>query len=103
MNHKSLVFIFAQHVIEKGVARAALLVQNAPLAHARVHQKTKRQGKIGLLREISNRLRMAVLLHNEIIFVQVVDEMPVLIANRRKHAYHLHVHRDGRPLLLLAP
>ena len=45
---------------------------------------------------------MAVLLYDEIIFVQVVNEMPVFIAHRSKHAYHLHVHRDGWPLLLLA-
>ena len=99
VNDEGLVLVFAQHVIEKGVAGAALLVQNAPLAHARVHEQAERQGKIGFLREITDRLRMPVLFQDEIIFGQVADEASMFIAHRRQHAYHLHFDRNGRCLL----
>src|ERR1700691_319298 len=103
VNHKSLVLIFTQYVIEKSVARGALLVQHTPLAHARVHQQPQRERKIGVLREIGNRLRMAVLFQYELIFAQFVNQMSVFIPNRRDHTHHLDVHRDRRCLLLLVP
>ena len=81
------------------MTRVALLVQQAPLAHAGVHQQTERERKIGVSREIGYGLRMTVLLQDEIIFGQVVDEMSVFVANCGEHGDNSHVDGDGRPLL----
>ena len=51
------VLAFAHHVIEKALARTALLSQHAPLAEARIHEQAQRQREIGLARTISDGLR----------------------------------------------
>ena len=98
LDDEGFVLVFAQGVIEEGVAGVALLVQNAPLAQARVHQETQRQRKIGILREIADGLRVAILIQHEIVLGQVANEKPMLVAHGGEHAYHFDVHGDGRGL-----
>jgi hypothetical protein len=100
VNHESLVLIFAQQVIEESVAGVALLVQDAALAHAGIHQQPQSKRKVGIRREVTDCLRMAVLLQRKIIFGQVADQRAMFIAHRGKHGHHLHIHRNGRTLLL---
>ena len=100
MNHESLVLIFAQQMTDKSVAGVALLVQHASLAHAGVHQQAQSKRQIGILREIRDRLRVAVLLQHKIILGHIADQRAVLVAHRGKHGYQFHVHRNGRALLL---
>src|SRR6202034_1955694 len=41
VNHERLVLVFAQHMIEKGVAGVALLIEEAALAHAGIYQQAQ--------------------------------------------------------------
>ena len=100
VNHERLVLVFAKHVIEESVAGVALLVEDAALAHAGIHQQAQGERKIGVRREIGNCLRMAVLLQREIIFGEVANQSAMFIAHRGEHRHQLDVHGDGGALLL---
>ena len=51
MDHEGFILVRAQHVVEEAVAGRALLVKNAPLAHAGIDQQAERQWKVGISRE----------------------------------------------------
>ena len=101
MNHEGLVPVFAQHVIKKRIARRALLAQHRALAHAGVHQQPKGQRKVGLLREILDRLRPPILFQRKVTLRQVIDDRSLLVPHRGEHVYQLYVHGNIRFLLIL--
>src|SRR5664279_6187650 len=54
MDDECLVLVFAHQVLQKGVAGDALLLQDAPLTHAGVHQQAKGEREIGLFGKVAN-------------------------------------------------
>ena len=94
MNHEGLVLILAQHVVQKTVAGGALLVEDATLAPARVHQQAERQRQVGLPGEIGDRLEVPVFLQLEVILAQVGDDLAVLVAHGREHVDDLDLDAD---------
>ena len=102
MDDKSLVFVFAQHLVEEALAGAALLIKNASLAQAGIDQQAERQREIGFFREVVDVLWMAVFFQDEIVFAEAVDNLSVLVAHRRQYVDHfdLNVQRTGGRLLL---
>ena len=105
MNHEGRVFGFGsvtEHLVQKAVAGAALLVKNTPLTQTGVHEQAEGEWKIAFLGEILYGLRLAFVFKHKIVFGQVADDRPILVAHRGKHVDYLDVDRDGW-LLLLAP
>ena len=101
LNDKGFVLVHAQNLIEKCAAGGALLIQEAPLAHAGVHQQSKRKGEIGFLCEISDGLGLAILFQGEIVLGQIADDVPMLIAHGGEQVDGVDVERDGRALLAM--
>src|SRR6202042_2827753 len=101
VDHKRTVLVFAQNVFEKAVAGGALLAQHAPLAQARIHQEAERQRQIGLPRKVGDGLRVPILLEGKVLFGKIGDDVPVLIAHRRKDVDYVHAGREGRVRRLL--
>jgi hypothetical protein len=95
VNDESFVPIFAHHLIQKAMAGAALLVENAALAHAGVDEETKGQRKVGIASEVVNGLRSTILAESEIIFGKVVDDFAVLIADSGEHIDDFDLDGDG--------
>src|SRR5271166_3047708 len=81
-------------MIQKAVARGALLLQHAPLAQASVHQQAKPQGQVALTLKIIDSLRPTVLLHGKIVFCQIWDDLSMFVANRCQDAYDFHFHSN---------
>src|SRR4051812_27677663 len=106
MDDECFVLAFAHDVSQKGEAGNALWFDEAALAAAGVNQQTKRQRKIGLFREVADRLRPAVVVKLEIVFRQVIDELTMLVAYGGKYVDNFDVRGEGRSrrlLLLLLP
>jgi hypothetical protein len=79
MNDECLVFGSSEHLIQETLARRSLLIQNIPLTHAGVDKQSKREGKVGFLRKIANRLRATIFLEEEIVFGQIADDLAMLV------------------------
>ena len=94
VNQEGLVLV-AQQVGEKAAAGVALIRQNAPLAHAGIHQQPQRQRQIGLARKIRDRLRAPVFFQFEIVLTQIPYDLAFLVAHGGEHIHHLDVDRDG--------
>ena len=99
MNHECPVLLFTQDLIQEGITGTAFLSENPPLAQACVYKQPYCQGKVAFPREISNRLRMAVFFQIEIVFGQVIDNLPLLVPDRREHVDHIDINRQGRTFL----
>ncbi len=98
VNQEGLVLV-AQQAGEKAAAGVALIRQNAPLAHAGIHQQPQRQLQIGLARKICDCLRAPVFFQFEIVLTQIRYDLAFLVANGGEHIHHLDVHRDGGLIL----
>src|SRR5580692_4035046 len=99
VDEKGFVLVFTEYVLEKRAAGGALLIENAPLAHAGIHQQAERQRKIGFVNKIGDRLRMAILVQDKIILGQIGEEFSVLVADGGEQVHGLDVDGDGRALL----
>ena len=71
----------AQDLVEKLLARAALLGEHGALAAAHIDQQAERQRLVGLRREVANGLRPAVFFEREIVFGKSPDQLSLFIAN----------------------
>jgi len=98
VNDKSLILVFAHHLIQEALTGASFLAEHAPLTHACVHQQAKRQGEIGLAGEVTNGLGTTVFRECEVIFAKAVDDLSMLVTRRGKHIDHLDLdgHRGHR-------
>ena len=94
MDEECLVFLRAQCAIEKGIARAAFLIEDAPLAEAGVNKQAEGEGKIALAREIFDGLRAAVFFDREVGLIQGCDDLAVLVADGRVDRHELHFGGD---------
>jgi hypothetical protein len=83
-----------QHFVQKAVAGGAFLVQNTPLAHARVHKQAEREREIRLSSKISDGSRTTIFLEGEVVLGQVADHLAVLVANRGQHVDRFDVDRN---------
>src|SRR5689334_24437942 len=72
----------------------ALLFQNAPLAPTGIHQQTKRERQISIVRKVADRLRTPILFQQKIVFSQIVDDLSVLVAHRSRHIHYFY--RDAK-------
>ncbi len=81
MDQEGFVFVLAQDVIEERIAGALLLIEDAPLAKARVNEQAEGERQIAFACEILDRLRTGVFLEREVRLIQVGDDFPVLIAD----------------------
>ena len=95
VNDESAVAIFADHLIKKAAAGAALLIEHTALAPASVDKEPERQRKVGLATEVMNGLRTAVLSESEVFFAQIVDDFPVLVSDGSQNIYHIYLDRDS--------
>jgi len=68
-------------VVEKRIAGALFLVENAPLAQARVHEQAEGERQIALAREKLDALRASIFLEREIGLIQIGDDFAVLVAD----------------------
>src|SRR5580704_16902434 len=102
MNHKGFVLVFAEHMVEKAVARCAFLAEDAPLAHARVHEESQGEGKIGFLREVLDRLRATVFIQCEVVFGEVARDFSFFVPHRGEDVHELYIYRNIGLLLALA-
>ncbi len=73
----------------------------SPLAQAGIHEQAKRERKICFLREITNRLRVAIFLKDEIVSGEIADELAMFVANGDGQGDHLDVDRHGGRILAL--
>ncbi len=85
-------------MIEKGVARLAFRFQHLQLAAAGIDQEAEREGKVGLAREVTDRLGTAVLFQYEIVLIQIIDDAAVGIANRSQQRHDID--GCGKPYFL---
>jgi hypothetical protein len=102
MDDECLVFGSSQHLIQETLAGRSFLIQNIPLAHAGVDKQAEREGKVGFLRKIANRLRVTIFLEEEIVFGQIADDLAMLVSDSDRQSDHFDVHRQRgrRPRIL---
>ena len=98
MDHKRLVQVFPQHLVEKLEAGRALFRDQAPLAPAHIHQKPHRQRQIAFLREVADRLRAPVLLEQEIVLGEIAHHRALLIPDRREEVDYFDAGGERRVL-----
>jgi hypothetical protein len=101
VNQECQVLFLSQHLIKKTGTSATLLTENISLAQAGVNEQTKGEGKIGFMPKVANGLRAAIFFQDKIFFVELADNLSLLIANGSKQVNHLDLHRQGG--LLIAP
>ncbi len=94
MNHEGVVLIWTQHVIQEAVASRALLVNDAALAFAGVHQQAESQRKIGFPGEIADGLRPAVFFQGEIILAEIGHDLAVFVAHGGQDSDHVDFDGD---------
>jgi hypothetical protein len=70
-----------EHLFEKSSAGGSLLVEDTALTEAGIDQQAESEGEIGVLVEVADVLGVAVYLKNEVVFSEVLDEGPFLIAD----------------------
>ena len=99
MDDEGLVLFRTHQVVQEAIAGRALLLQHASLTHAGVNQQTKRERQVRIFGEVTDGLRMAVLLQLEVVLGQVVDDLAVLVAHRGQHVDHLDVGGKRRRFL----
>src|SRR5271157_535226 len=100
VDYEGLVLVvWAHEVVEEAVAGDALLLDQTALARAGVHQQSQGEGHVSHLGEIVDGLRLAVLLQFEVVFGQVVDDLPVLVEHRGENVDDLDVRGEGWRLL----
>src|SRR6516162_8548178 len=95
VNDESAVAIFADHLIKKATAGAALLIEHTALAPASVDKQPQRQWEVGLATEVMDGLSTAVLREHEVFFAQIVDDFPVLVSDCSQNIYDIHLDRDS--------
>lgn len=94
MNDEGPVAIFADHLIEKTVAGAALLIKHAGLAPAGVHKKTKCQWQIRLATEVMDGLNASVLSQSEVVLGQIVNDFAVLVPDCGQDIHYIDLDGD---------
>ncbi len=99
MDDESLVFVFAQDVIDKGATGGEFLIEDAALAHAGVDEEAESKRKIRFLGEIGDGLGLTVLLESEIILGKIADDAAVLVADGGEEIYGIDVNSDWGGLL----
>ena len=68
VNHEGQIFVLAKKFIEEAVACAALLIEDAALAEAGVHQEAQPQRQVAFVREIVDGLGTPVFIQLKIVF-----------------------------------
>jgi hypothetical protein len=101
MQQKSFVVVWPQHLFKKLMAGRSLRRNHAPLTHAGIHQKSQCKRQVTLLREVLDHLRSPVFHQREVVFRQIFDNLPFLVAHRGKDVHYFHARRKGRLLLVL--
>lgn len=94
VDEESLVLLRAQCAVEKGVTRAALLIEDTPLAEACVNKQPEGEGKIALAREILDGLRAAIFFDREVGLIQGCDDLAVLVTDGCVDRHELHFGGD---------
>ena len=97
VNDESLI-LRTKHLVEEGVAGAALFAEHAALAQACIDQQSERQREIRFAAEVLDDFRAPVFLQRKVVFRQVVNDLAVLVAHGSEHVDHFHV--DGNSGLL---
>ena len=95
MNHKRQVFR-TQHLVQEAITGRPFLLQHSSLAQTRVHQQPQAQRHIIFARKIVNGLRFSIFIHRKILFLQIRNNLSMLIPHRGRNAHRLHVHGDLR-------
>ena len=78
---------------------ASLFIEQTHLAHAGVHQQAKRERQISVLGKVTDCLRTPVFFQQEIVFSQVMDDLPMLVTHRGQHVDDFHLYGKRRRLL----
>jgi len=90
-------------LIQETLAGCSLLIQNIPLTHAGIDKQAEREGKIGFLRKIANRLRVTIFREEEIVFGQIANDLAMLVPDNDGQSDHFDVDRQrGRRRRILA-
>jgi len=94
VDQERFVFVFTEDVLEEVVAGVALLIDQAALAAAGIHQQPQDQGSVGLLGEILDRLHAAVFFEREIVLGEIVNDLAVLVADTHQHVDDIYTGRE---------
>ena len=81
LGDEGLIFGGGEHLVEKGAAGGALLVEDFALGEAGVDEQAERKGEIGVLVEVTDGLGFAIDLQNEVVFREVLYESAFLVAD----------------------
>jgi len=99
MDDEGFVLVFAQNVIEEGMAGREFLIEDAALAQAGVHEEAEGEREIGFLGKVGDGLWLVVLGEGEVVLGESVDEVSVLVADGGEEIYGADVDGDGCGLL----
>ena len=98
VDEERFVFVFAEDMVEEGVAGGAFLIEDAALAEAGVDEEAEGEGEIGLFGEIGDGLGLGVLFEGEVVFGEVADEVAMFVADSGQEIDGGDVYGDGRLL-----
>lgn len=99
VDDEGLVLVFPQNFVQKRSAGREFLLEDAPLTQGSVYEQTEGEGQIGLLGEISDGLRLAVLIQGKILFGEIVDQCAVFVVDRGQEIDGGDIDRELRGLL----
>jgi hypothetical protein len=100
VDQESVVFILAEHLLQKGGACAAFLVKQPLLAWAGVHQKSYGERQVGVFHEVFDRLRTPVFFEVEVGLGQVIRDMSFFIAHGGEHVDDVNLRRKRGQAIL---
>jgi len=95
VDEEGFVFVFAEDMVEEGMAGGAFLVENAALAEAGVDEEAEGEREIGLFGEIGDGLGLGVLIEGEVVFREIAEEVAVFVADGGEKIYGGDVYGDG--------
>ena len=100
IHDKRQILLFAQQIVQKTVAGASFLIENAPLTEAGIDEQSQAQRQIAFFGEIVEVLRAAIFRQCEGVLVKVRNDLAVLVADGGDDVDGFHV--DGDFWFLLA-
>ena len=95
VDEEGFVFVFAKDAVEERAAGGPLLVEEAALAEAGVHEEAEGEREVGLFGEIGDGLGLGVLFEDEVVFGEIVHEVAVLVADGGEEIDGGNVEGDG--------
>ena len=100
MNEERFVLALAQHLVHEVAACVALLTEDPPLAHARVHEQAERERQVSFPRKVADGLGAALFLQEEIVLVESFYNLAVRVPDRGKHIHDFYAGGEAWCVLL---